>query len=146
MMNSNEFRISVENSIEVDVLLNAGFKMVSSDEKYILLELPPNWIMKETDTYIRTFYDEKGNTRGATACNYVYLRCRFEIATIKGSKDYFPETERLIVQDKKTDEIIMDFGTFEPYSDYEKDLRGIAQIALSRKYPNWENPLAYWDE
>ena len=146
MSNSNEFRVNIEASDEVAVLLNAGFKKISSNEEYVILELPPNWCMKTTDVAIRTFFDEAGNIRGATACDYAYLRCRFEIQTVNGSKDDFPETERLIIQDKKTGETIIDLGSFEPYSDYEKDLRGFAQVLLSRKYPNWENPVAYWDE
>lgn len=145
-MGSIEFCVSISVDVEIQTLLDAGFENVSCDGESVVLRVPKGWTLKRTDEKsVKVFLDESGNVRGAVAYNYAYLRRRYELDTLKVSEDDFPETEKLIVTDRKTGETIMDFGSFEPYSDYEKDLHSMAKRILQMRYADWENPLAYWE-
>ena len=147
---SNEFRVGLEDrddEIKFDDFFRVGFLQVERDEKSVLLRLPPGWSFSP-DSEIKNFIDKEGNVRGSAGNCYAYLRCRYELAT-KSNTDIendSMETARLYVLDNKTGEEIMYLGKYEPFSDYEKDLRAMARMLVFRKYSDWENPAAYWDD
>lgn len=150
MNNSNEFLVELderEEEIKLVDFFRVGFSQVERDGKSVILRLPPGWTFS-FDSELKKFIDAEGNFRGATGNHYTYLKCRYELIT-KPNIDLdndSSEIAKLYVQDSKTEEEIMYLGKYEPYSDYEKDLRAMARMLIFRKYPMWEDPVAYWED
>lgn len=149
MNNSNEFRITKSDAIaDIATILSCGFEKILEDKDFFILRLPPKWefVLTQRDE-MKYFKDQNGIIRGGVFFNQVYLRCRYSIALVEiDFKKYEPDNAKLLVRDNKTGKVIMDFGSCEAYSDYEKDLAKIAKSAIQLKYPDYENPMAYWNE
>lgn len=130
---------------------SAGFKVLKNCTNKVVLEMPKGWKLIPVEKDIEQFIDINGNVRGAYTPNYSCLCCRYEIVSVKleeKERDHIDsaETWRLYIVDRKEDTYILNLGNFEPYTDYEKDLREIAKMWLTLRFPNWRDESYYWED
>lgn len=125
--------------------LELGFKKVDEEQNGVILEIPDGWDITIEDG-VRALKDPAGVIRGAVQSGYCYLRTRYIVALRNtGEQNARGETDRFCIIDQKTDTIIRDYGYVEPFSDDHFVCQQYAYRYLRSKYPNWENPLEYWD-
>lgn len=127
----------------LDNFFKLGFtrKTELEDSETVILQLPNGWTIREVEE-TQEFFDANGNLRGACCCEYCYLRQRYELISEKMVNKL---EERLIALDRKNQKKVVDFGTFEPFSDYHKDLMSFAKYELDKRFPGWTDPTKYWD-
>ena len=53
--------------------------------------------------------------------------------------------DKFCIVDQKTDTIVKDYGYVEPFSDEHFVCQQYAYMYLGKTYPNWEDPLEYWE-
>ncbi len=131
-----------------------GFCLLESKNQYhVTLLLPEGWHTKTDPDHegVVFFCDEKGRKRGSFSEDYyhgyaVRLFCRYRLdfvacpAPDKLGGD-FGELRLLDWNNK----VIKTFGQFWYYSrDYETSYRE-AEEYLQEFFPNYDDPLAYWD-
>lgn len=148
MNNLNEFRVAKSAIVDIATWLSCGFEKIAEDSESVTLRLPQSWFFVDSEKNgMMYFKDQKGNVRGSVHFLHANLTCRYVLVLVSIPKHYSDEdNHKLLLRDNKTGNILMNFGTCEPYSDYEKDLVELARKALKLKYPDSDNPLAYWEE
>lgn len=125
--------------------LELGFKKVDEETNGVILEIPDGWDITIEDG-VRALKDPEGIIRGAVQSGYCYLRTRYIVALRNvGTPNDRGETDKFCIVDQKTDTIVKDYGYVEPFSDEHFVCQQYAYRYLGCKYPNWENPLEYWD-
>lgn len=129
----------------------AGFKVLKNFKNEIILEIPKGWklISEPGKDNVKSFIDGNCNIRGVYAQRYAYLYCRYQIkarSVIPKKHTYTAETCRLYIVDRKNDIDMCDMGSFEPYSDYAKDLKSLAEKWLDLNFPNWRDASCYWED
>ena len=132
-----------------------GFDMIDSEIPYhIVLVLPKDWHTKtEPDMEGVVFFcDRKGRKRGTFSEDSfhgysVHLFCRYSLHfnVTKEDPDWRGDDygELQLIDYNHT--VIKTFGQFWYFSrDYETFYRE-AEEYLAKNYPNYDDPLAYWD-
>lgn len=134
-----------------------GFVFVKSEYKNkIKVFLPEKWTMREENGVLRYFYDEKNRLRGEVLREYKSLYCkfkgemclrrRFNPSYIYKSKNDVNSTVIVFIEDADG-KIILKIGECRSAFDCKEfdKLMEKAKEYLDRKYPDWENPINYWD-
>ncbi len=140
-------------SMTIERLEAIGFKIGGKiDELFMQAELPPGWTKVASEHSMHSkLIDENGCERASVfykAAFYdrradITFNRRFSIAVdyaTRGSNLF----NRVYVVDRGSE--ITTLGSYKPgaYAD-EDALREQAKAWLNEKYPNWQDPLAYWD-
>ena len=125
--------------------LELGFKKVDEEENGVILEIPEGWDLTIEDG-VQALKDPNGVIRGGVKRGYCYLRTRYIMALKNvGILNECGESDIFCIIDQKTDEIIEDYGYVEAFSDNHSVCKQLAENFLRESYPNWEDPLEYWE-
>lgn len=123
------------------------------DELFVSATLPPGWTKKASEHSMNSgIFDEQGRERANVfykAAFYdrradmtLYPRYRFRAyEPVDGSPDM--NAVRLLDYDGS---VVREFGTCERH-DYKArtKLEDEARRQIAKEFPEWRNPLAYWD-
>ena len=115
------------------------------------VKLPSGWTVREFSKGIQRAFDSLGNPRAA-----FYQGCGIQFYTrfqLLQKNCYNQDTglfgDRLYLFDTMTEKTIIDFGFIdngiELYSDIHTDLLHVAKASISKVFPKWDKPSAYWD-
>lgn len=131
------------------------------DELFISVTMPEGWHKQATDHSMWTdLLDEKGRKRGAIfykaafydrKADMVPLQIRYHIGEAWGDypakSDYDSELRYYYVVDEETGNILFHTPALEKQAHWQKESerKAEARAFLKANFPDWENPLAYWD-
>ncbi len=134
-----------------------GFTFEKSNVKNkIKVFLPENWTVKEENGTSRYFFDEKNRLRGEILNEYRSLYChfkgelclrrRFNPSYKYKNKNDINSTVIVFIEDSD-ENMICKIGECRNVYGSEKfnELMKKAREYLDRNYPDWENPVNYWD-
>lgn len=155
LQNTNRFFIKQPNSCQLDknaqllLALNFGLTKVENQKSIFEITLPKNWnVIKENNLLI--FVDEKKRNR----INCFYVEKDENLFLIENLKflNFFKlnlsenaEIIRITITDNNSK---IWFNAQEFNNDSERPFDSLLKAAsnfLFNTFPDWENPLSYWD-
>jgi hypothetical protein len=151
-------RLRVGNCFDREVWESLGFTFGDDyDDIFVNAAFPAGWKLKPTDHSMwNDLLDAKGRKRAAMFYKgafydrsaHIHLARRFNVNGYHGCEDRKATSHAVVVEDCGT--VIESFGLVpSEYSDgnyaARKALEEKAKAWLTERYPEWENPLAYWD-
>lgn len=121
------------------------------DNLFVHCTLPKGWGLRGTDHSMHSdLVDDKGRKRAGIFYKAAFydrsadmsMSCRYHL--LRYEKGLSEKHHRVLVKDGET--VIFDAGEYEDRDYGHQDLLAFeAEKWLKAHYPNWENPLAYWD-
>jgi hypothetical protein len=152
LVNSSMLPIYMHN-VTREQLTKLGFRFGNEvDDLFVECALPDGWTKKATEHSMHsTLVDEQGRDRANIFYKAAFydrradlrMFSRFKVDIYHEERDSATTTNYVTVKDQKT--VVFRQGPLAS-DDYEKrdELRKICIKWLADRYPEWENPLAYW--
>ena len=135
-----------------DILEAAGVKFlgpVEGDPIFQRVTLPAGWSKKATDHSMwSNLVDDKGRVRARIFYKAAFydrsatlsLETRFD-----AGRDYSRADDKIVAQAKDGDTVIFETEPIEGTYDDARKQEQIAAAWLAERYPDYQNPAAYWD-
>lgn len=148
--------VAVGFEIETDAAGNP--KPSENDDLFVRVKLPAGWKKQPTDHSMHTdLLDDKGRQRGSIFYKAAYydrkaslsMTCRFHCSTHTDATEnrYADNTDYYGVVIDGDDTLIWRTADTAVYGNYKatRALQAEARTWLAEHYPDYENPMAYWD-